>query len=1025
MPSHPLSRLDTAGQEYVSVCCRDFHSRLQQHAPHLLEEAIQKAPGDSRFALLCELLPIEIEYVKLRTGRLPSLHELSHAHPKLKEYLPKAYTWIPTELRLPDMLGRYKVLKVLGEGGQGCVVQARDELDDRLVAIKYAAHPAHVSLLRREQMFLSQLAHKNIIEVLGAGDEPGIFYVVLPLRSGESLQLVYAQHRPDPVLAAEITLQIARAIAHMHAKNVVHRDIKPGNIHLDPESPIETAVLLDLGMAVDVGAWNAEDRRILEHGGTKAYMAPEQLASDESSDPKLSDVFALGAVLYFLLVGEPPLDRAAAPEVLRKAKAPARLKRICRQAMETRPSLRQPSAAKFAGEIEHFLANRSTHRALSRLAIPLLPAVVVGFAALVWAGMKESPPPINPLAGEELWVERTAREMGINLEDISADDFEVTIELIEYTAGSNSPLPGAKSNVRIAVNADYPLDELLAEVEYRIGNCPWRNLVEGRMDGRSCNQLERREIEADGPVELRLDSMRDNGTGKIWGPYRYDISIRKCLSAQQSGLQSQTAIEWANPNKEWITETHGSWQIASPEVLDPSIITGMRCGVTKEDLSLALTLQGESYAFSQTFTDETRVFGESDVLYVQLIFKGGNVSDTQAFYAKHRQGYGGTIEGAKRFLTNPARKETLARFSGGLLRLGSLLVPAKEISMLEIGRDAKSVNRLVKVDWQPVSQTERNPSAYYKEGSRILHTIPMHGDPLAVGMVDVVGEDCRQSILVPRHWEALAIRAVFHDGSRSDIIEIPNQFPSLGLTVSPVNSDADAPELNLAPIYIEPRGDRSLMVDSGQPLIHHFVTTPPGLFKVYRVDNELDEEVSEPFLLGNENSVKLLLRGGEGLELGPYEFRLPAEERNRLILASCLPLLREKHNLVVAYRCKTPLPKPSKVFSGVGRKDSIVTPEMFSHSDAYRKTDGVGIYVVGPASNWLWRGVKEVRLGVNSGQPNDITIPITNEYGSGLLGDGVMAFFYRFGLDTTVFAQLVLIDGTELPSFELIADSLH
>lgn len=563
MPQHPLSGLQSEDQQYVSTCCRDFRSFLPRQEPHLLEQAIEAAPPETRLALLCELLPIEIEHNKVRTGKWLTLHELCHAHPTLKELLPEAFKWVPVELRVPEAFGRYKTTKVIGGGGQGCVVQARDELDDRLVAIKYAWEAQHIRLLRREQMFLADLAHKNIIQVLGWGDEPGLFYIVLPLRRGENLQLAFERHRPTAKLAAEITHQIARAIAHMHAHNVVHRDIKPGNIHLDPQSPEDTVVLLDLGLAVALTAWNAEDRRILEHAGTKAFMAPEQVALDESSDPKLSDVYALGAVLFFLLVGEPPLDIAAVHTSLLRAKVPDTLRAICRRSLESRPTDRQVSAAELSRELGQYLTVDTTRRAVAKYLLPA--ASVIMFLVSLYL-IRDLPfREEMPHSAQEMpesapgHREQPARVLPLDYQTVTAKDFDVAIEPIDPNHSVNWVIGGTTHQLRfpgnLTVRGTEATEPMLACAEYRFYDGPWRNLYRDPESNRSLAELSEGDLRLRGPLYLRFILPAASGPPTVCGPFRYSFYLDESLVDIKKQVAEEIAKEWNENKYRWITNT--------------------------------------------------------------------------------------------------------------------------------------------------------------------------------------------------------------------------------------------------------------------------------------------------------------------------------------------------------------------------------------------------------------------------------------------------------------------------------------
>jgi hypothetical protein len=209
----------------------------------------------------------------------------------------------------------YRILRRMGSGATGVIYEAVRLSDGMPVAIKLlraaTAHEAVASdRLRREAEALGLSWHPNVVEVIDHGYlADGTAYLVMELLSGESLATrLQAKRRLSPAELLPIAMQVCDALAAVHAAGVVHRDLKPSNIYLsvernDPGGP-ERVKLLDFGIArVE---W--EETRITNTGGplgTPGYMSPEQEIGSGEVDGR-SDVFALGAVLFECLVGEPP-----------------------------------------------------------------------------------------------------------------------------------------------------------------------------------------------------------------------------------------------------------------------------------------------------------------------------------------------------------------------------------------------------------------------------------------------------------------------------------------------------------------------------------------------------------------------------------------------------------------------------------------------------------------------------------------------------------------------------------------------
>jgi len=209
--------------------------------------------------------------------------------------------------------GAYKIRQRMGSGASGVIYEAVRNADGVPVAIKLlraaAAHDAVASdRLRREAEALGLAWHPNVVEVLDHGHlADGTSYMVMELLAGESLATrLKTKGRLTPAELLPFALQIADALGAVHAAGVVHRDVKPSNIFLCPEdadTTTERVKLLDFGIArVE---W--EETRITNMGapvGTPGYMSPEQ--SEGGTVDARSDIFALGAVLYECLTGEPP-----------------------------------------------------------------------------------------------------------------------------------------------------------------------------------------------------------------------------------------------------------------------------------------------------------------------------------------------------------------------------------------------------------------------------------------------------------------------------------------------------------------------------------------------------------------------------------------------------------------------------------------------------------------------------------------------------------------------------------------------
>ena len=216
----------------------------------------------------------------------------------------------PAELGPGDRLGGYEVERLVARGGMGVVYRAWDRGLDRAVALKViapaaAADPAFRLRFEREWRLAASLEHPHVVPVHQAGEERGRLFLVMRFVEGESLEARLAQGPLHPPAAVEIVAHIALALDAAHARGLVHRDVKPGNILLDASSG--WSYLADFGLAIV----RAADARITGSGqfmGTPAYAAPEQIRGGEAS--ARSDIYSLGAVLHHCLTGQVPFPAA-------------------------------------------------------------------------------------------------------------------------------------------------------------------------------------------------------------------------------------------------------------------------------------------------------------------------------------------------------------------------------------------------------------------------------------------------------------------------------------------------------------------------------------------------------------------------------------------------------------------------------------------------------------------------------------------------------------------------------------------
>ncbi|MCR4411233.1 MAG: serine/threonine protein kinase [Thermoguttaceae bacterium] len=221
-------------------------------------------------------------------------------------------------------LGPYWIVDSIGRGGMGQVFKARDELLDRIVAVKVLPRskstPEAVANFKREIEAQSRLCHPNLVRAIDSGEDGKVIYLVTEYVPGADLRKLVRSKGPMTMeRAASIIAQAACGLQHAHEQGLVHRDVKPGNILVTPDG---VAKLSDLGLAGPLGGDVENDPRFGRIVGTADFLSPDHIEAPWQPTPAW-DIYSLGCTLYYAVTGKVPFPGGSTRD---KANAHLRLR---------------------------------------------------------------------------------------------------------------------------------------------------------------------------------------------------------------------------------------------------------------------------------------------------------------------------------------------------------------------------------------------------------------------------------------------------------------------------------------------------------------------------------------------------------------------------------------------------------------------------------------------------------------------------------------------------------------------------
>lgn len=270
-------------------------------------------------------------------------------------------------------IGNYEIIEEVSRGAMGVIFKCRQTGLNRIVALKLLIAGEHASetqveRFKREAQAAARLRHPNIVPIHEIGVFEDKHFFTMDFIEGENLATLMRQGDISTYRALEICAQVADALHYAHSHNVIHRDVKPGNIIIDSDG---RALVTDFGLAKFLDT----DTKFTKTGtalGTPAYMSPEQASGKAANIDHRADIYSLGAVLYEMLTAQPPFSGTTMMETIMKVihddptppkKLNPRIHRdiqtIVLKAMEKDPSRRYQTAKDFADDIRRFLAGEA------------------------------------------------------------------------------------------------------------------------------------------------------------------------------------------------------------------------------------------------------------------------------------------------------------------------------------------------------------------------------------------------------------------------------------------------------------------------------------------------------------------------------------------------------------------------------------------------------------------------------------------------------------------------------------------
>jgi streptogramin lyase/tRNA A-37 threonylcarbamoyl transferase component Bud32 len=437
------------------------------------------------------------------------------------------------DLATGDELLGYRIERVVGRGGMGVVFTAHQLILDRRVALKLlrpelAEDEAFRARFLRESRLAASLEHPSIVPLYDAGQADGRLYLAMRYVEGGDLGTLIAREAPLEVARTIALLsQVASALDAAHAKGLVHRDVKPGNILLEGDR----AYLADFGLALSISEPGLVEGS--HHVASAAYVAPEQI--ERGPVGPATDVYSLGCVLYECLCGEPPfeddtvagvlfghLEREALPPSTHNPDLDAELDAVLVRALAKDPAERQASCGELVSEAERALGLHRGGRRRMLLALAAVAALAIAGligGALALGDGSDGPsrtPIVNSVARLDPRTGEITAVVPVGGRPTSVAVGEDVVWVINQRDGTVSEIDAETSEMRRVVRLTGFVPEVALNTIAADGNVGWV----AQRTGRTTSLMRLDEQSGEFPTELTVGEVDPIaltvGAGSVW-----------------------------------------------------------------------------------------------------------------------------------------------------------------------------------------------------------------------------------------------------------------------------------------------------------------------------------------------------------------------------------------------------------------------------------------------------------------------------------------------------------------------------